>query len=207
MQQVGMIVACDLNGLIGYDGLLPWTNKEDLRRFKELTMGGSLIMGRKTYDSLPIGKKSGKKLAGRLKYVLSSQASLKENNEETKWFKEWNKALLACPEDKPIWIIGGEEVYKFALDVNIPDFIEVTILNQITIPSIKDRLEVSISKSSRLPHIPYLYMVQSEEQNDKDTNLWHRRYIRRPGGFGTSFIEDIRKNVEELRNAKLERQV
>ena len=230
-QHVGMIVACDLGGLIGYDGDLPWHNKTDLKRFKKLTMGSTLIMGRKTYDSLPVGKKSGLKLGGRLKHVLSLHTEDYTNTEDTKWFSRIDKALLACPEKfekclgpyimdapdcpkcscgepstyesgwcgqfKPIWIIGGESIYQHALILSVPDFIDVTIMNFIHLGPCKDSIKVSIEKSSNLPHIPYIYMVESEVQNEDDPELWHRRYIKRPGGFGHSYLGDMRDESRE----------
>ena len=62
---LGMIVACDRNGAIGKDGDLPWRQSTDLQHFKKITMGSNLIMGRKTWDSLP------GMLPGREHYVLS----------------------------------------------------------------------------------------------------------------------------------------
>ena len=62
---LGMIVACDRNGAIGKDGDLPWRQSTDLKHFKQITMNSNLIMGRKTWDSLP------GKLPGREHYVLS----------------------------------------------------------------------------------------------------------------------------------------
>jgi dihydrofolate reductase len=110
-----MIVACDLNGLIGYDGKLLWHNKTDLERFKELTMGGTLIMGHKTYESLPINA-DGRRLTGRLKHVLSKSWPAKESTDDTKWFRELDRALLESPIDKNhnrnIWIIGGASIYR-----------------------------------------------------------------------------------------------
>ena len=50
---LGMIVACDRTGAIGKDGDLPWRQSTDLQHFKKITMGSNLIMGRKTWDSLP----------------------------------------------------------------------------------------------------------------------------------------------------------
>lgn len=181
--KVGMIAACDLNGVIGHDNNLPWTNREDLLRFQELTMDSTVIMGRKTYDSLPVNKKTGVKLAGRIKHVLSHQNGI--NTKDTMWFCDLNKALLACPSNRAIWIIGGESLYKLALNLYIPDFIDLTILNKITVTDTK--------KISSLPQIPYRYIVESEIQNKKDKILWHRHYIKRSGGFGSSYIQDLKK--------------
>jgi len=63
--RVSAIVACDRNGVIGINGKIPWHLPEDLKRFKTLTMGNPIIMGRKTFESL------GKPLPGRLNLVVS----------------------------------------------------------------------------------------------------------------------------------------
>lgn len=191
-QQVGMIVGCDVNGLIGYDGQLAYNNKTDLKRFKKLTMGSTVIVGRKTYDSLPVGKKTGKKLNGRIKHVLSNRASKYDNTEDTKYFNTFKDALLACYEDRPIWIIGGESLYKDSLVLSIPDIIDLTIINGMNIFSTQDSLATSMKKSSYLHPIPYVYMVESEVQNKDDDSLWHRRYVRRPG-WGDSILKELRK--------------
>lgn len=230
MGNVGMIAACDINGLIGYDGKIPWHNKTDLKRFKQLTMNSTLIMGRKTYESLPANK-----LPGRTKYVLTYSPWGKEDTDDVKWFNDWKKALLACPRtyeecngpaimdapdgpqcscgepsvwesgwcgrNKPIWIIGGEQVYKEALALWIPDFIDLTILAAVCIPDPSARLSVSAQKSVRLPDIPYVYMVHSEEQNVIDKMLWHRIYRKRPGGFESSFIDAIREERDDEERA------
>ena len=64
-----LIVACDPNGGIGYNNRLPWTNLQgDLPRFKNLTQGQVVVMGRNTWDSLPK-----KPLLGRLNFIVTSQ--------------------------------------------------------------------------------------------------------------------------------------
>jgi len=180
IQKVGMIVGCDITGLIGYGDQLAYNNKTDLKRFKKLTMGSTVIVGRKTYDSLPIGKKSGQKLNGRIKHVLSRKERKYEKNNDTRYFSNLRDALLACQKDKSVWIIGGASVYKDALILELPDFIDLTIINCISVNRIEDNISLSIQKSSHLHPIPYTYIVESEVQNPDDNKLWHRRYIRRP---------------------------
>ena len=195
--QVGMIVACDLNGLIGYDGKIPWENKEDMRRFKELTMDSTVIVGCKTYESLP-----GKKLPGRIKHVLDDSYSEHKEMSDTRWFHNIKDALLTADENMPIWIIGGAQLYHESLLLNIPDFIDLTIMNFIWLTPLVDRYEERKEKARQLPQIPYTYMVESEYQNTNDSTLFHRKYIKRPGGFGASFIEDIRKTEKEKNYVK-----
>ena len=170
-----MIVACDLNGLIGYDGKLLWHNKTDLERFKELTMGGTLIMGRKTYESLPINA-DGRRLTGRLKHVLSKSWPTKESTDDTKWFRDWDRALLESPRDKNhnrnIWIIGGASIYQEALLLGIPDFIDITIMNFVYLPPVSDSLHESKQKSSKLEPIPMIIHYGTEGISD-DRRIWH----------------------------------
>ena len=92
---LGMIVACDRNGAIGRDGDLPWRQSTDLQHFKEVTMGSNLIMGRKTWDSLP------GILPGRTHYVLS------RGEVEGVEVITFEQAL-----ELEGWIIGGGQIYE-----------------------------------------------------------------------------------------------
>ncbi|MGY8745660.1 MAG: dihydrofolate reductase [Candidatus Poseidoniales archaeon] len=95
---LGMIVACDRNGAIGKDGDLPWKQSTDLQHFKQVTMGSNLIMGRKTWDSLP------GMLPGRAHYVLS------RGEVEGVEVIALDKAL-----EMEGWVIGGGEIYELFL--------------------------------------------------------------------------------------------
>ena len=95
---LGMIVACDRNGAIGKDGDLPWRQSTDLQHFKKITMNSNLIMGRKTWDSLP------GKLPGREHYVLS-RGEVDEVEVVT-----FEQAL-----EMEGWVIGGGEIYNLFL--------------------------------------------------------------------------------------------
>ena len=97
---LGMIVACDRNGAIGKDGDLPWRQSTDLQHFKQITMGSNLIMGRKTWDSLP------GKLPGREHFVLTRNNSF----EETSTIRYEDALKMEG------WIIGGGEIYKLFID-------------------------------------------------------------------------------------------
>ena len=198
MQEIGMIVACDINGTIGYDGDLPWRNKTDLIRFKELTQDGTLIMGRKTYESIPISKKYNTRLPNRVKYVISSTAEQRVASDDTKWFKNIKSALISAPEDKNIWIIGGATIYEEALNLAIPDFIDLTILNFMFVGPVRHSVNEVIQKRVVLPSIPYNYMVTDEVQNADDSILWHRHYKRRPGGFARPYMDQL-KSVGDIK--------
>ena len=98
-----LIAAIDRNNAIGKDNTLPWKLPSDMARFKELTMGKTILMGRKTYQSI------GRALPGRKNIVLT----------RTKWEAPADvqvfpslEALEAELPDEEIWVIGGGEVYK-----------------------------------------------------------------------------------------------
>ena len=101
---VAIIAAIADNGVIGDAGKIPWHISDDLKRFKRLTLGHPIIMGRKTYDSL------GKPLPGRRNIVLTRGAAIAG----VECFADLDAALAAC-RDEIIFIIGGAEIYRQAL--------------------------------------------------------------------------------------------
>lgn len=115
MATVSVIFAQDVNGAIGYRGThpLPWHRPEDLRRFKELTMGKPLIMGAATFKSLP------GILPGRPHYVLSRKGLTVQPDWEGKVVvcSGLMEALLAASKGhNEVFIIGGAELINTALD-------------------------------------------------------------------------------------------
>ncbi|DAC56184.1 MAG TPA: dihydrofolate reductase [Candidatus Poseidoniales archaeon] len=94
-----MIFACDRNNAIGKDGDLPWRQSTDLQHFKRITLGGTIVMGRKTWDSLP------GKLPGRRHLVMTRS---ERSDIETTSFDE----VLRLAETNEIFIIGGGEIYQ-----------------------------------------------------------------------------------------------
>lgn len=104
---LSIIVAMSPNHAIGCGGGLPWHLPEDLARFKRITMGHSIIMGRRTFESLPHGA-----LPGRRNVVLSRTAKTIEGCEV---FEKLEAALETCAPKEETFIIGGESVYRKAL--------------------------------------------------------------------------------------------
>jgi dihydrofolate reductase len=98
--KIAIIVALSLNRGIGKDGKLPWHVSEDLRRFKQLTMGHAVLMGRRTWHSL------GKPLPGRRNIVLSRAPV-----QEVESYGSVDEALLALRNEDRVFVIGGGEVY------------------------------------------------------------------------------------------------
>lgn len=99
-----MIVAASANNVIGADGSLPWHLSEDLRRFKEITMGKPMIMGRATFESI------GKALPGRRSIVLTRQSDYDAEGVDIASTAE--EALELAGDVDEVMIIGGGKVYE-----------------------------------------------------------------------------------------------
>lgn len=105
--RITIIAAVAKNRAIGYQNRLIYRLPDDLRRFKALTTGHTIIMGRKTFESLPKGA-----LPNRRNIVLSrTQAAF--NGCDT--YKSFEEALRHCHDDEDIYIIGGASVYEQAM--------------------------------------------------------------------------------------------
>jgi dihydrofolate reductase len=117
--RVHLIWAQARNRAIGLNGALPWHLPEDLRHFKEKTAGCPVIMGRKTWQSLP---PKFKPLPGRRNIVLTRSDAWHEVGAEP--CKTLQEALLKCAYSDEVWVIGGAEVYAQAL--SLADTAEVT---------------------------------------------------------------------------------
>ncbi|MGE2727869.1 dihydrofolate reductase [Mycolicibacterium vaccae] len=104
---LGLIWAQSTSGVIGRDGGIPWRLPEDLARFKELTMGHTVIMGRLTWESLP---SSVRPLPGRRNVVISRQPGYRADGAE----------VVADLQDAPLddaWVIGGAQIYGLSMPV------------------------------------------------------------------------------------------
>lgn len=111
-----MIAALAANGVIGRDNSLPWHLPEDLKRFKALTLGHPVIMGRKTFES--IVAVLGRPLPGRANIVITRSAALAGARPE--WTNvvvaaSLDQAIAAAGETDEAFIIGGAQVYSMAL--------------------------------------------------------------------------------------------
>jgi dihydrofolate reductase len=105
---VGLIWAQSTSGVIGRDGGIPWRLPEDQARFKELTMGHTVVMGRLTWESLPA---SVRPLPGRRNVVLTRQADYPADRAEVV------ATLDDAVTDEETWVIGGEQIYALALPI------------------------------------------------------------------------------------------
>lgn len=110
MSKISIIVAVDRNMAIGFQNKLLFWLPNDLKRFKSLTMGNTIIMGRKTFESLPKGA-----LPNRRNIVLSSNPNVECPGAEV--FTSLEEALKHCQKDERVYIIGGESVYRQAMPI------------------------------------------------------------------------------------------
>lgn len=111
---VSIVVAVSQNGVIGRDGELPWRLSGDLKRFKKLTTGHPLIMGRRTFDSI------GRALPDRVSIVLTRNPERVATQERVMVATGWDQALqLAEQSDfdtSEVFVVGGAEIYRQAWD-------------------------------------------------------------------------------------------
>jgi dihydrofolate reductase len=106
MTGVGLIWAQSASGVIGRAGRIPWHLPEDLARFKDLTLGHTVVMGRRTWESLP---RRVRPLPGRRNVVVTRQADYVADGAEVV-----TEVLDAFAGDD-VWVIGGAEIYPLAL--------------------------------------------------------------------------------------------
>ncbi len=105
--RVSLIVAMAENGVIGRRGDLPWRLSADLRRFKRLTMGHHIVMGRRTFESI------GRLLPGRTSIVISRQADYDPG--AALLAGTLDEALDMAAGDEEVFVIGGAEIYRLVL--------------------------------------------------------------------------------------------
>ena len=119
---INIIVAIDENNGIGFEGKMPWHLSEDLKFFKQTTLGSTVVMGSKTWEGLPI-----KPLPGRDNIILSRSLVLKSPSIRT--MKSSTQVLDFSLAGNDVFIMGGAEIYKAFLP--IADKLYVTKINKI----------------------------------------------------------------------------
>jgi dihydrofolate reductase len=108
MSEIVLVVAIADNGVIGKDGGMPWRIPEDMKRFKALTLGHTIVMGRKTWDSLPK-----KPLPGRVNVVVTRQPDW----EAAGAVKANSLGQATSGTSGTVMVIGGAEIYERALSL------------------------------------------------------------------------------------------
>jgi dihydrofolate reductase len=140
----GMIFAISPEGVIGLGGKIPWRHPGDMRRFKRVTMGATVIMGRATFDE------TGKPLPGRRNIVVTSRPLDVAGVERVASVDE----ALALAGDADVWFIGGARIYEEAMrhvdliDVTyVPDHVDAP--DAVRAPPIDERV---FEPGPLLPH-------------------------------------------------------
>ena len=163
--RVKMIVAVSANNCIGKDGDLVLTNKEDFQRFKHFTKAHNVIMGRKTFDSLPK-----KPLPERGNFYITNSLDLHYDIDLIEYIDDKYPGFCVTSgnsleelidyfnrfqKDKELWVIGGGSIYKQFLDIDgLVDEIQIT------------RWKESVDGDTFFPNL--------------DKNVWVRKYITYP---------------------------
>lgn len=144
---IAIIAAVAKNGAIGNDNKLIYWLPNDLKRFKELTTGHTIIMGSNTFRSLPKGA-----LPNRRNVVLTRKGGDFPGAEQ---FTSLDEALQSCAGEETVYIIGGEMLYRYAL--HYADTLELTEVDDT--PSEADAF---------FPTIDSCWQLMHSEPHDKD---------------------------------------
>jgi dihydrofolate reductase len=117
--KLGLVYARARNGAIGKDGVLPWHLPEDLAHFKQVTLGHPVVMGRRTWESIPPRFRP---LPGRTNVVVTRQADWRDTGAVVA--PSLDEALRACGDAAEAWVIGGAGLFAEAMPR--ADVIELT---------------------------------------------------------------------------------
>ena len=151
-----LIAAYSRNMVIGKNGRIPWNLKDDKKRFKELTMGNVVVMGRRTYEEI------GRPLPGRVNVVVSSSGEY----EGCINVRSLDEALKKF-SDRDIYIAGGARLYREALDVvNTMYITEVcaTIEGDTYFPRFDESLFIKTEEEYINGEMPYRYITYKRKQ-------------------------------------------
>ena len=155
---VTLIAAASENNIIGKDNKLIWRLSDDLKHFKELTKGHFVIMGRKTFESMP------KALPNRTNVIITRKTDYKAENAIV--VNSLEKALKVAESDNQPFVIGGGEIYKLSME--IADRIELT------------RVHTSIEGDTSFPEIDLekWQEVKNEKRLKNEKNEYDFSFLR-----------------------------
>lgn len=155
---VTLIAAASENNIIGKDNKLIWRLSDDLKHFKELTKGHFVIMGRKTFESMP------KALPNRTNVIITRKTDYKAENAIV--VNSLEKALKVAENDNQPFVIGGGEIYKLSME--IADRIELT------------RVHTSIEGDTSFPEIDLekWQEVKNEKRLKNEKNEYDFSFLR-----------------------------
>ncbi|HKI73796.1 MAG TPA: dihydrofolate reductase [Pseudomonadales bacterium] len=153
-----IVVARSRNNVIGNGNEIPWRVKGEQKLFKEITMGGILVMGRKTYDSI------GRPLPGRETIIVTRNPEY--SAEGCRIAPSLEAALeLARRSDRPIYIVGGGEIYRQALPV--VDAVHITTI------------ETDVEGDVTFPDFPTsAFRLEDEQHHESNIDYTYKYYTR-----------------------------
>jgi dihydrofolate reductase len=158
--RISIIVAVAENGVIGRGGTLPWRLSDDLRRFKQLTMRHTIIMGRRTWESI------GRALPGRRTLVVSRSAGFRTNVEGVETATNLDQALAISETagDTEAFIVGGAELYRESLGK----------ANRLYLT----RVQAAVDGDTSFPDVEWhnWHLVESEEHDASEKNEFAYRF-------------------------------
>jgi dihydrofolate reductase (trimethoprim resistance protein) len=162
---VSLVAARALNQVIGNGPNIPWRVKGEQKLFREITLGGILIMGRKTFESI------GKPLPGRSTIIVSRNLTYKAQGCQTA--RSLEAALQLTAEDpRPVFIVGGGEIYRQALEQQLVDTVHLTTIQtevegDVMFPTFPTPEFMLVRETAVESNIDYLY--QYFEKTSKPT--------------------------------------
>lgn len=160
-----IVVAVHPTGVIGVDNRIPWHFPADLKRFKRLTMGHPIVMGRRTFESI------GRPLPGRDNRVVSRTRS--DFGEGVRVYPSLDGALKG---DGPVFIIGGHGIYAEAMQRGLADVLDVTWVPDVPLPE----GDVVVT----FPEIGSDWVAGDRAPLAEDPRLEHQVYTRRTSWVG-----------------------
>ena len=158
---INMIVATSKNNQIGINNTLPWHISEDLKYFRNTTSGKTVLMGRKTFESI------GRALPNRRNIVLTRDTEFSYKDVET--VHSLDKALKLCEQDGDVFIIGGGEIYATFLPY--ADYLYITLVDKViegdtSFPEYQDQFELINTTPGTAP---------TEDGTTFNFTLWKRK--------------------------------
>lgn len=168
---ISMIVAKDINGVIGKDNKLIWRIPEDLRHFKNKTLGKTIVMGRKTYESI------GRPLPGRRNIVMTKDNSFNVSGVDV--VNSVDEVLALLNTNDEVVIIGGDSVYKQFMEH--ADILYVTEIDHkfegdTFFPEITEEWELVDSAEGKESGDKYKYYFNKYEKRWK---FWYNIYMNK----------------------------
>ncbi len=163
---VSIIVAHAQNRVIGQAGEIPWYIRDDMIYFRESTIGKVVIMGRKTYESIP---EKHRPFKDRLTYVITRNCTYTVDSPNVKVFQDFDKAMFSAvlvSRDSEVMVAGGAEIYRLALPYT--DRVYATVL-------LEDH--EGDTYFPQLPGEEWEFIDSPSEFADEQLNLLYKRYI------------------------------